>query len=292
VEIEELHAVPSGPGVRPAAAAGVDKLSVILLQVAIWTGLASHGGTMSTISKLMRRLTSAPYQPRHWRLRPGTLDARIFREVVIDNEYRLPRRFQADDVVLDVGGHIGSFAYAAFVRGAGQIYCCEADPDNFQVLQHNMQPYGDRVVIRHAAVWRSDQPVDRLYIENPFGAKNTGGVRVSGLETAHSVPALPFDDLVRLASDSLRRPVRLAKFDCEGAEWPILLASKLLEHVQALCGEYHVGDIPAADAVAGLPELSGALLEDVLRGRGFATRTYPHPTEPRIGWFFARNMDY
>jgi hypothetical protein len=27
---------------------------------------------------------------RHWRLRPNTLDARLFRNVVIENEYRLP----------------------------------------------------------------------------------------------------------------------------------------------------------------------------------------------------------
>jgi FkbM family methyltransferase len=245
---------------------------------------------MSTISKLIRQLTSAAYRPRHWRLRPNTLDERIFREVVIGNEYQLPRRFTGDDVILDIGSHIGSFAYAACKRGAGAVYCCEADPDNFAVLQHNLAPYGDRIKVRHAAVWRCDRLATTLYIENFHGPKNTGAIRVSGAETGTAVPALPFDDLVHQASDGLRRRVRLAKFDCEGAEWPILLTSKLLSHVHALCGEYHGGNIPAADAVAGLPEVSGAYLEEMLRQRGFSVETRPSAKDPRLGWFFAENL--
>jgi FkbM family methyltransferase len=245
---------------------------------------------MSTISKLFRQLKHAAYRPRHWRLRPNTLDERIFREVVIGNEYRLPRRFQPEDVILDIGGHIGSFAYAAYRRGARMVHCCEADPDNFAVLRHNLAPYSDRITARHAAVWRCDQPAGRLYIENFHVAKNTGAIRVSGAGTGQSVPALPFDDLVRLATDNLRRTVRLAKFDCEGAEWPILLTSKLLSHVEALCGEYHGGDVPSADAVAGLPELNGAYLEQILRERGFAVETQPCAKDPRLGWFFARKL--
>jgi FkbM family methyltransferase len=246
---------------------------------------------MSTISKLIRQLRIVPYRPRHWRLRPNTMDARIFREVVIDNEqYLLPRRFDWDDVILDIGGHIGSFAYAAYARGAGAIYSCEADPDNFELLRHNMAPYSDRVTIRHAAVWRSDQPADRLFTEQYLAGKNTGAIRVSGAGSGRAVPVLPFDDLVEMASDGLRRPVRLAKFDCEGAEWPILLTSKLLAHVHVLCGEYHRGDLVAADVAADLPELSGAYLEELLRQRGFAVEIRPCAKDPRLGWFLAQNL--
>src|SRR5262249_7647865 len=121
--------------------------------------------------------------------------------------------------------------------------------------------------------------------------KNTGANRVTGAATGQSVPALPFDDLVREASDNLRRPIRLVKLDCEGAEWPILFTSQLLSHVQELCGEYHIGDLPAEDAVADLPELTAALLEDMLQERGFAVETCPCPENPRLGWFFARNLN-
>jgi hypothetical protein len=53
-----------------------------------------------------------------WSFRPGTLDRLIFDSVVAHNEYRLPERFEPPDVVVDVGGHIGTFAYAVARRAS------------------------------------------------------------------------------------------------------------------------------------------------------------------------------
>ena len=44
----------------------------------------------------------------HLRFRPGTMDRAIFTAVFTENEYRLPPRFAPTDVIVDVGGHIGS----------------------------------------------------------------------------------------------------------------------------------------------------------------------------------------
>src|SRR5215217_6544055 len=41
--------------------------------------------------------------------RPDTMDDAIFREVVQGNEYRLPEKIRDDDIVVDIGAHIGSF---------------------------------------------------------------------------------------------------------------------------------------------------------------------------------------
>jgi FkbM family methyltransferase len=212
----------------------------------------------------------------------------VFREVVVGNEYRLPRRFRAEDVILDIGSHIGSFAYACCVRGAGTIFSCEANPSNVEVLRHNLEPYLDRVAIRHTAVWRSDQPPKMLYFELLGRTDNTGAGRVTGTTTGQSVPALPFDELVEEASNGGRRPIRLVKLDCEGAEWPILLTSRLLPRIEALCGEYHLGEFPAPDALSGLPEPTPALLSNFLEQRGFAVELCPCPKNARLGLFFAR----
>jgi FkbM family methyltransferase len=244
---------------------------------------------MSTISRLIRHLTTALRKPRHWLLRPNTIDARVFREVVVGNEYRLPRHFRAQDVILDIGGHIGSFAYACCSRGAGAVYCCEANPSNVEVLRQNLAPYADRVSIRHTAVWRSDQPAKTLYFEHLGRLDNTGSGRVTEATTDQSVAALPFDDLVMDASNGGRRRIRLAKLDCEGAEWPILLTSRLLQRIDALCGEYHLGEFPAPDALIDLPQPTPALLSKFLEERGFAVETCPCPKEPRLGLFFAQN---
>lgn len=243
---------------------------------------------MSALSRLVRQWRVAWHRPRHWQLRPGTVDERVFREVVLDNEYRLPERFGPEDVVLDVGGHIGSFAYAVQRRGAGAVHCCEADAVNFGLLQRNLAPYRDRVVLRNVAIWRSDRSVPALYMENTGVAGNTGAGRVTGSATSRPVTVLSFDDLVRAASGGLQRRIRLLKLDCEGAEWPILFTSRLLKHIDALCGEYHLGDIPAASAVADLPTPSVDALRDLLDRHGFTVDIEPLPGKPLLGLFFAR----
>ena len=50
--------------------------------------------------------------------RPETTDSAIFTNVVDDNEYNLPQSFEPDDIVVDIGAHIGGFSYAALERGA------------------------------------------------------------------------------------------------------------------------------------------------------------------------------
>ena len=125
---------------------------------------------MGALKELYRQIEAFLNKPRHWRLRPDTIDRRLFRDVVLRNEYDLPARFQPHDVILDIGAHIGSFALAALRRGAGAVYCWEADPDNFRLLENNLRPYAGRVFLSPHAVWRSDRPVAQLSFHGPTRA--------------------------------------------------------------------------------------------------------------------------
>jgi FkbM family methyltransferase len=240
---------------------------------------------MSRLTKFYRKCLLQWHKPRHWQLRPGTIDGRIFRDVVAFNEYGLPRHFNPGDVVVDVGAHVGSFAYAALRRGAGRVYCCEANAQNFQLLWHNLRPYQDRVLLQRAAVWRSDTNTPTLYYAGPDDRRNTGGGKMTDLVTDQEVPTLALDDLLRQATEGRRR-VRLLKLDCEGAEWPILLTSRLLGHVDALCGEYHLEGLPAAYGVAGYPAFTPAVLQTYLQRQGFQVQLTPMPDDPSAGLFF------
>jgi FkbM family methyltransferase len=244
---------------------------------------------MGFLRSTCRTLRVAWHKPRHWRLRPDTLDHRIFREVALANEYRLPPRFAPDDVVLDVGAHTGAFAHAVLRRGAGRVWCCEADPDNFRLLRHNLAPHGDRARLLHRAVWRSDVRPAALALHNPRRAGNTGGPQVTGRPAGHTVAVLAFDDLVRRATRDGGR-VRLLKLDCEGAEWPILLTSSLLGRIDAVCGEYHIEEFPDLFRVAGCGPFTPQLLEQALGDAGFGVVVRPRPgsAAPEVGHFFAR----
>jgi FkbM family methyltransferase len=241
---------------------------------------------MGLLRDLYRRFRLRCHKPRHWQLRPGTFDRRAFRDVVLDNEYQLPPRFSSGDVLLDIGAHVGSFAFAALKRGAGLVYCCEPDPGNFRQLAHNLRPYNNRVRLMQCAVWRSDRCVSELHLRNTHRPGNTGAFQVAEDGVSPSVSVRAFDDLVRSAAGDGR--IRLLKIDCEGAEWPILFTSRTLYHIDAISGEYHLGDHPEAFHVAGFPMWTPEVLARFLGEQGFRVHIQPNSRSPDpIGNFFA-----
>lgn len=242
---------------------------------------------MGWLKSITRRFLLARHLPWHWQLRRRTLDRRIAFQVLVQNEYRLDRSFGRDDRVLDIGAHIGSFTLAALRHGAGSVHCFEPDVDNFRLLKHNLSPFADRVSLHHSAVWRSDQAIPRLALHNPVATRNTGAQRVEVQEIGPGIEAISFDAIVEeLTGDG--RAIRLVKMDCEGAEWPILLTSRYLGRIEALCGEYHLGPLSSAYDVPGYPERGTELLDERLREQGFEVDIQPLPALPHpCGLFFA-----
>jgi FkbM family methyltransferase len=185
-----------------------------------------------------------------WTFRAGTLDRMIFNGVVALNEYRLPARFAPDDVVVDVGAHIGAFAYAVVQRGGEHVYSFEPDPANCALAAEHLRPYIDKgfVQLLQQAVWRSDPNDDELRFDgyHPFpqsfkgmeSVLNTGDGSVMWGE-GEPVTSVAIDDVVDVVTNRGERRVRLLKLDCEGAEWPILLTSRRLHLVDEIVGEFH-----------------------------------------------------
>lgn len=239
---------------------------------------------MGWLTRLYRRFRLARRLPRHWTWRRRTLDERILQHVLLENEYRLPERFGPEDILLDIGAHLGAFTLAALQRGAGRVHSVEPEAENFALLRRNLSPYADRVDLHCAAVWRSDDPVRELAMANPVGTRNTGAHQV---RQGSGVPVIAFDELIDHVTTGGRR-VRLVKLDCEGAEWPILLTSRRLHRVDALCGEYHLGPVPEVFQIAGVPSFEVGLLERTLTNEGFEVRTKALPPVPApCGLFFA-----
>lgn len=176
--------------------------------------------------------------------RPNTTDRGIFELVFLRNEYRLPSKFPASSVVIDIGGHIGSFSAAVCERGGQHVFCYEACEANYKCAAKNLSKYGNRVHLFNLAVGRSDSEEQDLKI-GEFGTTlsgviNTGGVAVIFEQDGPSLPMVPFDEVIRdsLAATGAAR-IDLLKIDCEGSEWPILYTSGTLKFVEAICGEFH-----------------------------------------------------
>ncbi|MFY9558493.1 MAG: FkbM family methyltransferase [Blastocatellia bacterium] len=185
-----------------------------------------------------------------WKFRPTTLDRPIFNGVVALNEYQLPSSFRPDDIVIDVGAHIGAFAHAVVSRGCERVFCFEPDRANCEIASENLRPFIEQgfVQITRGAVWRSDPNDDDLRFDgyHPFpksfqgmeGITNTGsGSVIWGV--GEPVSKLAFDEIVDSITNHGEKRVRLLKLDCEGAEWPILLTSRRLDLIDEICGEFH-----------------------------------------------------
>ncbi len=174
----------------------------------------------------------------------------IFNGVVVLNEYRLPARFDPADIVIDVGAHIGSFAYAVVTRGGEHVYSIEPDRANCTYARQYLEPYIQKgyVQLIEGAVWRSDPNDDELrfdgyhFFPRSFAGMeavlNTGsGSVIWGV--GDQVEKIALDDVIDLATSHGERRVRLLKLDCEGAEWPALLTSRRLELIDEIVGEFH-----------------------------------------------------
>ena len=245
--------------------------------------------------------------------RPGTLDAYIYDEVVKRNCYKLPAAFTGADHIIDIGAHRGYFAQACLQRGAGNIDCYEPDAENFRLLCGQLEMYPVPKYYGHMAVWRSDVQAHKLPYSGYFDAGHVvntgaGSCLIAPRDTAADdsaagdtatgntqVPAVPFDDII---TEKMRhtggRRVRLVKLDCEGAEFPILLTSRTLDHIEEIVGEYHEygGEydklaIPEHAHVAGYERFTESVLKEHLRAHGFSVETSRMGKE-RLGMFWAK----
>ncbi|MEW6364174.1 MAG: FkbM family methyltransferase [Acidobacteriota bacterium] len=201
--------------------------------------------------------------------RPGTNDHEIYDLVVRRNEYRLPDRFAPGAVVIDIGMHIGTFCYLALVRGAARVYGFEPEPSNYACASRNLAPFGDRVQLSNCAVWRSDIPASPLHFSASSDVTNAGGGTLILQTDGPLVNVVPFDEVVETASNRGARRIDLVKIDCEGAEFPILLTSRLLGRVDRIVGECHELRAQLAPHVR-IPNCEEFAVEDLGAGLGRA----------------------
>jgi len=143
-----------------------------------------------------------------------------------------------EDVIVDVGAHIGLFAlYVTQFCKHGRIFCFEPDPENFKLLERNLNLNQiPNVLIFNMAVSRTSSKIN-LY-------KNDD-------ESGHSI-VLPSSNSIEVESITLDDFLHkfqithcsLLKLDCEGAEYEIIesLSKVNFQIFQNIILEYHLLD--------------------------------------------------
>jgi FkbM family methyltransferase len=257
-------------------------------------------------SGLLQRMQAARWRLRRWRHRArwlasghrgagigiGTFDGHriAYRLHSVDSEVlghsfghdiffaAIPGYVLPDDgVVLDVGAHIGTFSVLAAERvPRGRVFAVEASRDTFNLLRVNVVlNRRTNVVAEHLALAGVDGDVS-LY-HDPEG--NYG----------HSItkPLSPSTEVVRgqtLATFIQAHgitSIALAKFNCEGAEFGILLsaARETVRRIGKMIVLYH----------CDLVQEPVSVLIEHLAAAGFATEV--RETSADRGWLIATRIN-
>lgn len=207
---------------------------------------------------LQRRLRSVT-PPAWWDQSGDSSDAAMWASLHSHDEYQVRGLDLRGAVVLDVGAHVGTFAHVAVGLGAAKVHCYEPTPSTFAKLERNAARLPG-VEVHHAAL--GGEP-GRCRV---IAGEGSTGNRIDS--AAGDVPIITLDEAI----ERIGGRVDLLKIDVEGAEHQILPASKLLDRVARIHGEYHDGD-PAE-------------LMRFLAGQGFSTRTIAGT--PWVGLFWAK----
>jgi len=173
---------------------------------------------------------------------PGSIAADGVARELLDDCYGLDRiDFAPGDVVLDVGAHIGLFAaYVGLRYPDVRVHAFEPFPENFELLRENVE----RNRVSNVRIYPFAISGDGRLLKMATNPENSGGATCHSLTLTdrytNMIPSATLDAVFD-ALDLER--CKLLKIDCEGSEYEILLATRSLEKVEYLSGEFHYNDL-------------------------------------------------
>ena len=174
-------------------------------------------------------------------------------------------KIKKDDIVIDIGAHIGYFTiFAAKNACQGTIYSIEPYRESFETLKKNLE-LNDLTNVKpfHAAISKATEQVT-LYIDKNNQIGNSI-FRTDETTESEKVDSFSLGDFVK---NNKIEKIDFLKIDCEGAEFEILLNldHQILQKIDKIVSEMH-------------PKIENFKIEDVkefLTSHGFDVKTnYP-----------------
>ena len=142
-----------------------------------------------------------------------------------------------DDVIIDIGGHIGLFAlYASLSSPNGKIISIEPHPENFSLLKENMINNNlHKIILVNKAITNSNKNIE-LFLDSfddsahSIYGSGKNSIQIKGIT------------LRKIMQENQISKCNMLKMDCEGAEFEIIesLPDNELLKIDKLCLEYHL----------------------------------------------------
>lgn len=182
------------------------------------------------------------------------------------------------DVIIDIGAHIGTFSLLASSKvGDGRVLAVEASQDTFNLLRINVAlNRAENISAHHLAMAGAAGPVTLHHDTGNWG--HTTVKALSG--SSETVEGITLSAFMR---DNGVDACAFVKFNCEGAEFPVLMGTPtdVLERIGAMVVLYH-GDLWEQHTEAELiAHLEAAGFDCAVRNRtdrrGWIVATRPAP---------------
>jgi FkbM family methyltransferase len=170
--------------------------------------------------------------------RQGTSDVQVIRQIFVRREYQFLESLKDVHTIADLGANIGGAA-AFFLNlfPQAQVVAMEPAPENFQVLELNLAPYGQQTKPVQAAVWPTS--TDLQLVRGHFRDKLDWSNQVKPAEdkTADIIRGITVPELL---AEAQQDKIDLLKIDIEGAEKELFTGdTSWLSQVRNLCIEIH-----------------------------------------------------
>jgi FkbM family methyltransferase len=143
-------------------------------------------------------------------------------------------RIGKDDVIIDIGAHIGSFSiYASRLAKKGKVYSFEPFPSTFLTLKKNVGKIKN--------IYLFNKAVDKHVGECKFYVSDINYAENSLHHKYNRETSVKATTLDRIFKENRIKRCNVLKLDCEGSEYGILFSSrKLLSKIDRIIMEYHV----------------------------------------------------
>ncbi len=158
---------------------------------------------------------------------------------LLDDHYHLERiAFELDDVVIDVGAHIGLFAvYLAKRCPFLKIYAFEPLPSSFDHCRNNLRLNRvENVALLNKAVTQDGRTVTiaKNVCNTAAASAVSESMKVNGV--VGPLESVTLDEIFE--SNGIAK-CKLLKIDCEGMEYEVLYSSESLSRIEHLSAEFH-----------------------------------------------------
>jgi len=176
-------------------------------------------------------------------VRNGTIDVALVNMIVLRGEYSQLIKLSKDDVWLDIGGHIGTFAIDIADK-VKKVYSFEPERKNFELLKQNVEENKIKniSIFNKAIVGSEDKEIELLI----NGSGNTGGHSLISVKDNYigkllsgEVEGVSTTVQCENINDTIKRyKINKIKMDCEGAEYDLIKAMDF-KGIDEIILEYH-----------------------------------------------------